>query len=224
MNKSVLIQEQNLSQDQQSSSLPSSRRQSTNFSPSQLALVNGIYHPTRVFIRIPVKDVGVQVDLIKEDQRFFSSNVSCNNLQDIGTSTDHQPSLAQLSLKDQQYLFQQALQYVLLGIQQNMGFLGSQLSMQQKSLFHSHPSLVSHSLNDLYTNPAIYNRNANVPSSISNQNQTANSAHSCQDYPSNSMMFSANSRSHLSSDILNGSKIDSTGFEFDSLVKRLSNL
>ena len=119
-----------------SSSLPSSRRPSTNFAPSQLALASqlasGLHQPTRVFIRIPVKDVGIQVDLDN------SKSIVGNNLQDIGTITDHydnetnpQPpttlTLSQLSVKDQQFLLHQAVQYVLMSLQQNMGFLAPQL-------------------------------------------------------------------------------------------------
>ncbi|OTF79030.1 hypothetical protein BLA29_003411, partial [Euroglyphus maynei] len=123
-------------QQSSSSSLPSSRRPSTNYAPSQLALASqlasGLHQPTRVFIRIPVKDVGIQVNLDN------SKSIIGNNLQDMGTITDHfdnennlQKSttltLAQLPLKDQQFLLHQAVQYVLMSLQQNMGFLAPQL-------------------------------------------------------------------------------------------------
>nr|XP_027201671.1 serine/threonine-protein kinase WNK1-like isoform X2 [Dermatophagoides pteronyssinus] len=130
--------QQQQQQTSSSSSLPSSRRPSTNYAPSQLALASqlasGLHQPTRVFIRIPVKDVGIQVDL---DNTKSKSN---NNLQDIGTITDHLDNenqnqqqstttltLAQLSSKDQQFLLHQAVQYVLMSLQQNMGFLAPQL-------------------------------------------------------------------------------------------------
>ncbi|KAH9511330.1 Wnk2p, variant 2 [Dermatophagoides farinae] len=134
-----------------SSSLPLSRRSSTTFAPNQLALASqlasGLHQPTRVFIRIPVKDVGIQVDLDN------SKSIVGNNLQYTRNITDHYGNetnprqqttltLSQLSLNEKQFLLHQAVQYVLMSLQQNMGFLAPQLltnaqQQQQKISFAS---------------------------------------------------------------------------------------
>lgn len=94
-----------MEQQQQCSSLPSSRRPSTNFAPSQI-LANNL-NSTRVYIRVPVKDVEVQVDM--SGKKSEKVNVS--------TQTDFPLAMSQLTPNDQQLLLKQAIEYVLMGIQ-----------------------------------------------------------------------------------------------------------
>lgn len=94
-----------MEQQQQCSSLPSSRRPSTIFAPSQI-LANNL-NSARLYIRVPVKDVEIQVDMASEQTKKVN----------VSTQTDFPLTLSQLTPNDQQLLFKQAIEYVLMGIQ-----------------------------------------------------------------------------------------------------------
>lgn len=156
----------------QTSSLPSSRRPSTNLTPSQMAAAMA-HVPQRVFIRVPVKDIAIQTDFPEDHSLMSGSSASSSSTSSVRdhsdivdqttttttstlTAHDHL-NLNQLSLREQQHLLQQAVQQVLLGLQQNMSMFSSQLASSQipQQLGH-HPDLKQNrSVSVDHSNPAI---------------------------------------------------------------------
>lgn len=135
----------------QTSSLPSSRRPSTNLTPGQMAaaIFSAAQVPQRVFIRVPVKDIGIQTDFPEDHSLMSGSSASSSSTSSVrehseliehthSTSTTtntltspNQLSLNQLSSKEQQQLLQQAVQHLLNGLRQSMmAAQGSQLYQQ----------------------------------------------------------------------------------------------
>lgn len=142
----------------QTSSLPSSRRPSTNLTPGQMAAaIAAAQVPQRVFIRVPVKDVAIQTDFPEDHSLMSGSSASSSSTSSVrdhseliehnststmttnSTLTSHdQLSLNQLSSKEQQLLLQQAVQHLLNGLRQSMmAAQGSQMYQQQPAHFQS---------------------------------------------------------------------------------------
>lgn len=111
----------------QASSLPSSRRSSTNMTPAHMGSTIHHVHPERVIIRISVKDVETQTDFDNEPCPHCHQQSSNDKTHyDFGTNTEMGSlSFTQLPTKEQQMLLQQAFQHVMMSLQ-NMNLFGPQ--------------------------------------------------------------------------------------------------